>query len=65
MVGHDHSDHNIVYGWTGPDLTIWSIMPIVEGDGGLGPRVPGRSRRDTGIQEGPAARDLADASDKN
>ena len=45
-IGHDQNDSNIVYDWTGPDLTILSIVTIVEGDGALDPGVLGRRRKD-------------------
>ena len=32
----------IIYDWTGPVLTICSIVTLGEGDGALGSRVPGR-----------------------
>ena len=64
-IGHDHNDSNIVYDWTGPVLTICSIVTLVKGDGALGPRVPGRRRRNTGIREGSVDRGLADASESS
>ena len=42
IIGHEHNDSNIVYDWTGPVLTICSIVTLGEGDGALGPRVSGR-----------------------
>ena len=64
-IGHDHNDSNIVYDWTGPVLTICSIVTLVEGDGALGPRVQGRRRRNAGIRGDSVARDLEDASENS
>ncbi len=65
IIGHEHNDSNIVYDWTGPVLTICSIVTLVEGDGALGPRVPGRRRRNAGIREDSVDRDLEDASENS
>ena len=54
-IGHDHNDTNIVYGRTGPALTIFSIVAIVEGDGVLDLGVPGRRRRDSEDPGGPGS----------
>ena len=63
IIGHEHNDSNIVYDWTGPVLTICSIVTLVKGDGALGPRVQGRSRRNAGIRGDSVARDPEDASE--
>ena len=63
IIGHEHNDSNIVYDWTGPVLTICSIVTLVKGDGALGPRVQGRRRRNAGIRGDSVARDLEDASE--
>ena len=54
-IGHDHNDRNIVYVWTGPDLTILSIVAIVEGDGALDLGVLGRRRKDAEDPGGPGS----------
>ena len=54
-IGHDRNDSNIVYGWTSPDLTILSIVAIVEGDGAPDLGVLGRRRKDAEDPGGPGS----------